>query len=136
LKSVQRRIDGADHGLGLPHTFYQAFPLVEQGGLLVKARVIQRSPDFFERKTEFSADEDLLQPKQVSVGVKPVPGRCPGLGHEKPDGIVVMQRADGNAGELGHVFDLIRWRSSHEKSVRPDATRGSRGIFMVPCRRR
>src|SRR5688572_12069549 len=132
LKSVQRRIDGADHSLGLPHTFDQAFSLVEQGSLPVKARVIQRSADFFERKTEFSADEDLLQPKQVSVGVKAVPGSCPGLGHEKPDGIVMMQRADGNAGQLSHIFDLIRARSSHEKSVRPDATRGSRGIFMAP----
>jgi hypothetical protein len=41
----------------------------------------------------------------------------------------VMQRADGNAGQLSHVLDLIRARSSHEKSVRPDATRGSRGIL-------
>src|SRR5688572_29821726 len=84
LKTVQRRIDGADHGLGLPHTLDQAFPLVEQGGLPVKARVIQRSADFFERKTEFSADEDLLQPKQGSVGVKAVPAPVLASGTRSP----------------------------------------------------
>jgi hypothetical protein len=48
MKGIQRHIDGADYGLGLTHTIYRAFPLVEQGGLPVEARVIQRSPDFFE----------------------------------------------------------------------------------------
>ena len=128
LKSVQRRIDGADHGLGLPRTLHQAFPLVEQGGLPVKARVIQRSPDFFERKTEFPADEDLLQPKQVSVGVKAVPGRCPGLGAREAR----WNRSGAARGRkprrVEPVLDLIRARSSHEMSVQPDATRGSRGI--------
>ena len=46
-------------------------------------------------RTELSADEDLLQPEQVSVGVHAVAGRGPDLWHRKPDGIVVMQRADG-----------------------------------------
>ena len=105
----------------------QAFPLVEQGDLLVEARVVERLPDLFQRETELSADEDLLQPKKVGVCVKAITSSRPVPGHEKPDGIVVMQRADRDARESSHVFDLIRTGPSHYKSVQPDATRESRG---------
>ena len=122
VKSCQRHIDGADHGLGLPRTVPQTLPLIEQGGLPVEARVVERPPDFFQRQTELSADEDLLQPKQVRVDVNAVTGRCPGSGYEEPYGIVVMQRADRHARESSHVFDQIGARSSHNNSVQPDAT--------------
>jgi hypothetical protein len=91
----------------------QAVPLVEQGDPPVEARVVERPPEFFQRQTEFSSDKDLLQPKQVRVRVKAVTGIRPGPGHEKSDGIVVMQRAHGDARESSHVFDLICARSSH-----------------------
>jgi hypothetical protein len=92
VKGSQRHIDGADHGLGLPRTVPQTFPLIEQGGLPVEARVVERPPDFFQRQTELSADEDLLQPKQVRVDVNAVTGRCPGSGYEEPYGIVIPLR--------------------------------------------
>jgi hypothetical protein len=84
VKRRQSDIDRANHGLGLARAFSQAFLLVEQSRLPVETRVIERSPDFFERQTELSPDEDLLQPEQVIVVVKWYPAAVRVLGTRSP----------------------------------------------------
>jgi hypothetical protein len=96
--------------------------LVEQRRVSIEPRVVERPPDLFQRETELAADQDLLQPEQIGIGVQAIAGPRPSAGHEQPDGVVMMQRADRDAREPGDVLHLIRARASHDISLRPDAT--------------
>ena len=121
MKSGQRRINRANHGLSLSGTIAQPLTLVEQCRFSIEPWIVERPPDLFQRETEFAPEQDLLQAQQVGIGVQAIARGCSGAGHEQPDGVLMMQRADGHTRHPGDVPDLIRTRASHDISVRPDA---------------
>jgi len=65
---------------------------------------------------------NALQVLEVGIGVEAIARRCSATRYEQPDGVVMMQRADGDAREPGDVLHLVCSRASHDISLRPDAT--------------
>ena len=65
----------------------------------VRVRVVEQGRDLLWREAELPADQDLLQPVEVGLAVAPV-ARVTALARdEQADGVVVVQRAHGDAGE-------------------------------------
>jgi hypothetical protein len=122
IERSEGRINRADHGIGLSRALVQPLTLVEQRRFPIEPGVVERPPDLFQRETEFAPDQDLLQPQQIGIGVEAIARRCSATGHEQADGVVMMQRANGDAREPGDVLHLVCARASHDISLRPDAT--------------
>src|SRR5262249_36723112 len=87
--------------------------LGKERGASVEAGVVERSSDLLERKPELASNEDLLEAKEVSFAVQPIPGRAPRAGREEPDVVVVMKRPDRDPGERRELLDQELLSSLH-----------------------
>src|SRR5690606_30810483 len=92
---------------------------------------VERLADGVEREAERAERGDLLEPRHVGGGVAAVAGRRPRRGHEQPDGVVVVEGADGEAGparELADAEEPVVRSSGHGRGegdaggYGPDAT--------------
>ena len=68
----------------------------------VGGRVVDQIRDLAQSEAQPPVGEHLPQPLHVGRGVGPVPGRGPRGRPQQADLVVVMQRADAHAGQLGH----------------------------------
>ena len=59
---------------------------------LIERRIVEYLSDPFQRKSELSVQQNLLQPNQIRVAVEPVPCLGPSRWSQQADGVVVMQR--------------------------------------------
>ena len=67
--------------------------------------VVQQRRDLRQREAKRSPDQDLLQSREVVVGVQPVAGLRPLAGRKQAELVVVVERAHGDARELGNFAD-------------------------------
>lgn len=69
----------------------------------VGRRVVDQLSDLPQSEAQPPIGQHLTQPFHVARRIGPVPGRgLPGR-LDQPDRVVVMQRADAHAGQLGHA---------------------------------
>ncbi|GID27656.1 hypothetical protein Abr02nite_26390 [Paractinoplanes brasiliensis] len=68
----------------------------------VDGRVADQLGDLAQPETETPVREHFAQPFHVGRGVRPIPGRRSPGRPQQADLVVVMQRAHGDAGKLGH----------------------------------
>jgi hypothetical protein len=66
-------------------------------------RVVDQVRDLPQPQAQAPVGQHLPQPFHVAGGVGPVPGRCPRGRPDEADRVVVVQRAGGDAGQLGHA---------------------------------
>jgi hypothetical protein len=69
----------------------------------VGGRVVEQIRDLPQPEAEPSVGEHLPQSVHVGWAVGPVAGRGPRRRPQKTDLVVVVQRADGYAGQYGHT---------------------------------
>ena len=96
----------------------QQVVLASQVLLGVDRRVVEEGHDLFERESELAVEQHALQPVQVGLGVPAVPGRAVPAGYQQTDLVVVVQGADGDAGQPRD----LPYRVAHDPSVHPDVT--------------
>ena len=83
----------------------QQLCLLCQYFLPVKVRAVQDRPDVPKRKLQFPEQQDLLQPLQCCLVVQAVTRLGAACGRQQTDPVVVLQRPDGNAGQLADLVD-------------------------------
>src|SRR5262249_54431708 len=81
--------------------------LLLQGPPSVEARVVERAADLLERQAQLAADQYLLQPQQIVVGVEPIARRGPTARSEQADRVVVVQRGTRHAALVRDFLHLI-----------------------------
>ena len=64
-------------------------------------------PDLEQGKSDELECHDLLQTREVAIGVHPVPGTCATARLEQPEAIVVVQGADCDSGALSEFVSQI-----------------------------
>jgi hypothetical protein len=98
---LQFAVYGRHHGSGPVPLFLQQAAQPAQVRDRVGGRVVNQIRDLAQSEAQPAVGEHLPQPLHIARRIGPVPRRGPrGRPHEA-DLVVVMQRADGHAGQLG-----------------------------------
>jgi hypothetical protein len=92
-------------------------PLGDQRGAPVEVGRGHHPLHVLQREAELAEEEDLLEARQVVVGVEAVAGVRAPRGGEQADGVVVMEGPHADAREPGDLADGV----SHARVVRPHA---------------
>ena len=100
----------------------QQVVLPPQVFLRVDRRIVEQGHDLFQGEPELAVEQHALQPLQIAGRVPAVPGAAVPAGYQQPDLVVVMQRADANPGQIGHLADRVAHRFPPEARMSPDAT--------------
>ena len=134
-----RRVDrGGQHPQPV-HLAPDQLPLAHERPQAIVVGVVQQRRDLREREAERSQDQDLLQPREVVVGVQPVAGLRSLAGRQQAELVVVVERAHGDARELGDFADGLHApdrRPSREVRVkaRVSASREPSALGRAPAR--
>jgi hypothetical protein len=72
----------------------------------VERRIVQDPLDLVQRKIERPKEQNVLQLIQIPLRIQAVAAFRRPLRHEQSDLVVVMQRADADPRQFGHLFDL------------------------------
>ncbi|CDN41859.1 hypothetical protein BN871_AN_00200 [Paenibacillus sp. P22] len=108
----QRLVDGADHGIEPPPLLQQHIPVQPQRFGLREVRILEDRLDLLQRESELAKEQDLLQHREIPVGIQPVAGFRRFLRMKQPDLVVMMQRAHADAGQLRRFLHLEHVRVS------------------------
>ena len=115
--SLQCSVDGHDDLAELVEPGHDRVALTPQvGGCVIAA--VEQLGDVLERQLEAPVHDDLLQPRQVGVGVEPVAGRRALTRHEQADLVVVVQGAHRHAEDVGDLPHRPGGHLRHQPRVR------------------
>src|SRR5688572_25849873 len=95
----------------------------ERGALLLQRRErievgpIEHRLDGLEREIQLTVKQDALQTQRAALVVVAVAIRADDRRDEQADVIVVMERADADAGELSELFYRVGHRGSDRDAV-------------------
>ncbi len=100
---IQFLVYGDDHGGGAVALFEQQAAQPAQARDRVGGRVVDQIRDLTQPEAQPPVGQHLPQPLHIPRRVGPVPGRGPRGRLHQADLVIVMQRAHGHAGQLGHM---------------------------------
>ena len=86
---------------------FQQFDLLGKGFLGVESGGIQNLPDLLQGELKLAEQQNGLQASQGFIVIKPVACLRHGRGAEQTDGVVMMERADADAGDFGYFGDCF-----------------------------
>ncbi|MNV84165.1 hypothetical protein D3C71_1780220 [compost metagenome] len=99
-------VDYRDHPVKLPASVHEHPPLKRQRFVAVIVRICDNLLDLHQGKPQLPKKQDLLQSFQIGAGVIAVSGIRLFLRLQKPDLIIVVQRAHTDPRQLGDFLYL------------------------------
>ncbi len=96
-------VDGRRHGVSAVTPLQQQAAQSAQVRDRVGGRVADQIRDLPQPEAQPPIGQHLPQPLHVARRIGPVPGPGPRRRPNEPDPVIVMQRADAHAGQLGHA---------------------------------